>query len=206
MTSTQHPTGFVAAHLVEDAGDVALQRAADGAILHFSKGKNNPSLGAKMVNRTVDPLDWYLHRKQISNEQHDAGDWLRRLHYIAYGSGYTKVNLGGVHGVADYTQNWNFTGKAARAMRTISDFMHALPEAERVVLDRVIHWGDYANKVAHGLGLSERQGIAILRSALSHIDQWRNDGLPRKKDSGEKAGAQGHENGRAESSRPSGRS
>lgn len=176
MTSLQYKTMKV----VDDAGRVAVERSADGAILHFAERKNNPSLGHKLINRTVDPLDWYLHRKQITTEQHDAGDWMRRLHYAAYGSGFAKVNYGGVHGVADYSQNWNFTGRAAHAMRTICDYMRALPDAERYVLDRVIHWGDYANKAALKIGFQERRGIELLRSALSSVDRWRCDGLPEK--------------------------
>lgn len=184
MTKPTAPPKHQAALLVEDAGRVAMQRAADGAILHFAERKNNPSLGPKLINRTVDPLDWYLHRKQITGDQHNAGDWMRRLHYVAYGSGYATVNLGGIHGVADSSQNWRFTGRSASALRTICDYLQALPTDERFVLERVVHWSQFANVAARQLGLSERRGIVLLRSALSAIDAWRNEGLPERRGAG----------------------
>lgn len=165
--------------VVEDDGRLAMRRKADGAILAFVASRTDaPAIGARLVNRTVDPLDWYLHRRQITGDQHNAGDWLRRLHYAAYGSGYAKVNYEGIHGVSDHSENWRINSRASHAISTIAKYLRALPRDEAYVVERVVYWGDYASDAARRLGVAERRGIGLLRSALSSIERWRSEGLP----------------------------
>jgi hypothetical protein len=178
MTARKDP-GYRTTEVVEDDGRLAMRRRADGAILAFvASQRDGGTIGARLVNRTVDPLDWYLHRRQISSDQHNAGDWLRRLHYAAYGSGYAKVNYAGVHGVADHSENWRFNSRQSHAISTIAKYLRSLAREEAYVVERVVYWGDYASDAARRLGVSERRGIGLLRSALSSIDRWRSEGLP----------------------------
>lgn len=172
------------ARLIQDGGDVALERQADGAILHFVRDREgqNPSLGPKMVNRTVDPLDWYLHRGQITAVQYDAGDWLRRLHYQAYGSGYAAVNYAGIHGVANYADNWRVTSRQSYAISTIVAYLRALPPEQAYVVQRVVYFGQYAGDVARLVGRRQRVGIDLLRAGLTALDEYRHRGLPRRRD------------------------
>ena len=154
--------------LIEDKGRPALKREADGAILRFAQ-QQVKGLGPRLKNVTADVLDTYLHRGTISREQHDAGDHLRRLHYTAHGSGYASVNYAGVHGVADHSQNWRYTARQAHAMSLLSDLLGALPREQRYVVERVVIWGETANRPARAIGISERRGIELLRHGLNTV-------------------------------------
>jgi hypothetical protein len=131
--------------VIDDQGQPALKREADGAILRFVKDATG---FGRVRNVTQEPLDVYLHRRTVTQEQYDAGEKLRGLHYAAHGSGYASVNYAGVHGVADHSENWRYTAKQANAMRRLTELLDLLPRDERYVVERVVLWQEPANKAA----------------------------------------------------------
>lgn len=155
--------------IVRSRGRVALQREADGAILDFvAEGADNPSLGRKMRNRTLDALDVYLHRKQITGHQYDAGDWVRRLHLTAYGSGVATVRFdGGGGGSPD--RNWTFSSRASYALLTITGLWRKMPRDQAFVVERVVYYDEWAGAAAVRLGKPSRHGIGILRDGLDAV-------------------------------------
>lgn len=160
---------------IVDRGSLAIQRIADFSILRVESPAKKGGYGAKLRNVTVEPLDWYMHRSQISREQFRAGDRVRMLHYAAHGSGYATTNLDAFHGTTSHAENWRFSSRQAHAMKALSETLAVLKHDERLMVERVVVWGEFAGAVARRrLGIAERKGIAVLRQALTRISEDQN--------------------------------
>lgn len=155
---------------VEDRGALAIQRLADDSILHVEAHAQKGGYGAKLRNVTIDPLDWYLHRGQIDGRMYTAGDRVRSLHYAAHGSGYAQTNLATFHGTTSRAGNWRYTSRQAHAMRELGETLAVLSDVERVMVERVCCWGEFANRVAQDrFRVRARLGISVLRKALLRL-------------------------------------
>lgn len=168
---------------IVDHGSVALKRMADDAILRVEQQATKGGYGAKLRNMTPEPLDYYYHRNQISKTQFKAGDHMRVLHYAAHGSGIAKTNYEAFGGVKTATDNWQFSNRQAFALRRWCELMGALDRTERLMVERVVYWGEFANHVAERrLGINPRHGIGLLRDALDKLDTFQNEGIPQSSD------------------------
>jgi hypothetical protein len=125
-----------------------------------------------LVNVTADPLSWYWHRGLIGPEQHEAGERLARLHRLALRPAYAANNLEITNG----SRRW--PGDFVRAGDALSDYnaaIRSMPDGERRVVGGVVCWGEFANRVAVRMGLTERSGIVLLRSGLDTLRAfWRD--------------------------------
>jgi hypothetical protein len=120
-----------------------------------------------MRNRTLDALDVYLHRKTITGQQYDAGDWLRRLHRTAYGSGVASVRFDGGGGGA--RENWRFSARASDAVFSITRVWRLMPREQAFVVERIVWYDEWAGVAATRLGKPSRHGIVLLRDGLDTV-------------------------------------
>lgn len=144
------------------------QRAADGALLVVGK-KAAGEAPAGIVRALGDPLDFYLHRRMISEEEHAAGDTLRRDHFAAFGSGYQAVNLDGFHGGGNAADNWRFSPFKADRMRDFIAATDALPKKTAKLVELVVIRGLYANEAARQIGEPRREGFGVLKAGLEAL-------------------------------------
>ena len=144
------------------------RRNADGALLVAAKAADRgASVG--IVRNVGDPLDYYLHRQMISEEEHAAGDRLRRDHFSAFGSGYHAVNLDGFHGCSSAADNWRFSPFKSDRMRDFMSAIGAMPRKTARLLELVVIRGIYANEAARLVGEPRRHGFRLLKEGLAAL-------------------------------------
>lgn len=152
------------------------RRQADGAMLvKARKAEGGASVG--IVRALGDPLDFYLHRKMISEDEHAAGDTLRRDHFSAFGSGYHAVNLEGFHGVSNAADNWRFSPFKSDRMKDFMAAIDALPKKTAKLVELVVIRGVYANEAARQIGEPRRAGFQILKAGLEGLATFYRRGL-----------------------------
>lgn len=146
----------------------AYSRPADGAVLVVGrKGSGEAPVG--VVRALGDPLDFYLHRRMISEDEHAAGDRLRRDHYAAFGSGYQAVNLDGFHGTGNAADNWRFSPFQSDRLKDFIAATKVLPVKTAKLVELVVIRGVYANEAARQLGEPRRDGFGILKAGLEGL-------------------------------------
>lgn len=156
-------TGPAKVELVRQAtGFTEFKRIADGApvVVH-----------AKGTRVLTEPLDRYLHREQITNDQWSSGERLRRMHDVAFGSGFHSVNLDGFHGVTNYADNWRIGNDQSEALHDYKRLAAGFSAREWAMLEGVCCHGQWAKHLAQRCGVRPRQGIDLLRACLKQLDQ-----------------------------------
>ena len=152
------------------------ERAADGALLVVgSKGQREGVPG--IVRAVGDPLDFYLHRRMISEDEFAAGDTLRRDHYAAFGSGYHAVNLDGFHGVSNAADHWRFSPFKSDRMKDFIAATRALQPKTAKLVELVVIRGVYANEAARQIGEPPRKGFQVLRDGLAALSTYYRRGF-----------------------------
>lgn len=149
-------------------GAAEFRRVADGAI--FKVVARGPKDGYATVirNITADPLDWYVHRSLITDDQYSAGRVMQTSYYDAFGSGVLSVQYDGVHGVASH-KGFN---PSQRRWDALLDYIEALNRVRfmaRGILVAVVSFGCYANEAARRYGHRGSDGIVVLRDALDDL-------------------------------------
>lgn len=124
----------------------------------------------------ADPLDYYLHRQVIDNDQWSAGDKLRRQHFHAFGSGYHCVNLDGFHGVTSYADNWRISPSQGENLHDYIQTLKLFTTAQKEMIEAVCCAGEYAKTVARRCGVHPRRGIVLLREALTILSEFYRTG------------------------------
>lgn len=149
-------------------GGTEFRRVADGAI--FKVVARGPKDGYATVirNITADPLDWYIHRSLISDDQYSAGRVMQSAYYDAVGSGVLSVQYDGVHGVASH-KGFNPSQRRWDAMLAYIDALNRVRFPARGVLVAVVSFGWYANEAARRYGQPAVEGIGVLRDALDDL-------------------------------------
>lgn len=142
-------------------------RQADGApvVVHPK--------GTRVV---ADPLDYYLHRRVIDNDQWSAGEKLRNQHYHAFGSGYHSVNLDGFHGTTNYADNWRISSSQGDSLREYTRTLALFTLAQRDMIESVCCRGEYAKHAARRCGVHPRRGIVLLRQCLTALSCYYRTG------------------------------
>lgn len=152
------------------------ERGADGALLVVgSKGQREGVPG--IVRALGDPLDFYLHRRMISEDEFSAGDTLRRDHFAAFGSGYHAVNLDGFHGVSNAADNWRFSPFKSDRMKSFIAATDALPKKVAKLVELVVVRGVYANEAARQIGEPPRKGFQVLKDGLAALATFYRRGM-----------------------------
>ena len=131
------------------------------------------SKGTRVV---ADPLDYYLHRQVIDNDQWSAGEKLRNQHYHAFGSGYHSVNLDGFHGTTNYADNWRISASQGDSLREYVRTLGLFTPAQREMIESVCCRGEYAKTVARRCGVHPRKGITLLRECLTALSAYYRTG------------------------------
>lgn len=131
---------------------------------------------AKGTRVVADPLDYYLHRQVIDNDQWSAGEKLRNQHYHAFGSGYHSVNLDGFHGTTNYSDNWRISASQGDSLREYMRTLSLFTQPQREMLESVCCRGEYAKTVARRCGVVPRRGIALLRECLTMLSTYYRTG------------------------------
>lgn len=144
------------------------RRTADGALLVASK-KAAGGASAGIVRALGDPLDFYLHRGMISQDEHTAGDTLRRDHFAAFGSGYQAVNLDGFHGCSSAADISRFSPFKSDRMKDFIAATNALPKKTAKLVELVVIRGVFANEAARQIGEPGREGFRILKAGLEGL-------------------------------------
>jgi hypothetical protein len=152
------------------------QRSADGALLVVGR-KGADGAVAGVVRALGDPLDFYLHRAMISQDEHTAGDTLRRDHFSAFGSGYHAVNLEGFHGCSNAADNWRFSPFKSDRMRDFIAATNALDRKTAKLVELVVIRGVFANEAARQIGEPRREGFRILKAGLGALATFYRRGL-----------------------------
>ena len=144
------------------------RRGADGALLVLGKNaEGGASVG--IVRALRDPLDYYLHRQMISEEEYTAGDTLRRNQYSAFGSGFHASNLDGFHGTSNAADNWRFSPFKSDQLRAYMAALDAMPKKTAKLLHLVVIQGVYANEAARQIGEPPRRGFPVLKEGLAAL-------------------------------------
>lgn len=156
------------------------QRPADGQLLVVTRQAADEA-PAGIVRALGDPLDFYLHRRMISDDEYTAGDTLRRDHFSAFGSGYQTVNLGGVHGGGGAADNWRFSPFQADRLRDFIAATDQLPKDTARLVDLVVIRGVFANEAARQIGRPQRDGFSMLKAGLERLATFYQRGHGRGK-------------------------
>lgn len=155
-------------------------RPADGQLLVVT-GKASEEAPAGIVRALGDPLDFYLHRSMISEDEYSAGDTLRRDHFSAFGSGYQTVNLGGVHGGGGAADNWRFSPFQSDRLRDFIAATEQLPAQIAKLVELVVIRGVFANEAARQIGRPQRDGFKMLKDGLERLATFYQKGHGRGK-------------------------
>lgn len=131
------------------------------------------SKGTRVV---ADPLDYYLHRQVIDNDQWSSGEKLRKQHYHAFGSGFHSVNLDGFHGTTNYADNWRISASQGDSLREYTRTLALFTPPQREMLESVCCRGEYAKTVARRCGVHPRKGIGLLRECLTILSTYYRTG------------------------------
>lgn len=146
----------------------AFRRAADGALV--VEGREGSAVAPVGVVRALgDPLDYYLHRRMISEDEHAAGDTLRKDHFSAFGSGYQAVNFDGFHGASNAADNWRFSPFKSDRLKAFIAATEALPKKTAKLVEMVVIRGVYANEAARQIGEPRREGFRMLKAGLEGL-------------------------------------
>jgi hypothetical protein len=155
----------------EGAGFREFRRGGDGATVLIYR--NRDGRGGDTVTRAVTEwLDWLKHRGHISSDMWDAGDKLRELHSIAFGSGYATVNMDGTGGATGPSTGSNRLGDTRHRYMTIRAAMLDHDPKGWAVAEDVSCNGLSAKEAARRCGARGRDGTEMLRlalDALSHL-------------------------------------
>lgn len=154
----------------------AFERGADGVLLVATK-KAAGEAPAGIVRALGDPLDFYLHRNMISDEEYTAGDTLRQDHFAAFGSGYQAVNFGGVGGSSGAADSARFSPFKLDRMRDFIAATDAIGGATAKLVELVVIRGVYANEAARQIGRPQRDGFKMLKAGLEKLATFYERGL-----------------------------
>lgn len=144
------------------------ERAPDGALLVVTQ-KAATGVPAGIVRSLGDPLDFYLHRSMISEEEYSAGDALRRDHFSAFGSGYQAVNFDGFHGCSNAADNWRFSPFKSDRLRDFIAATESMPKKTARLVELVVIRGVYANEAARQIGEPRREGFRVFKEGLEAL-------------------------------------
>lgn len=174
-----------------DTGAAALKLVADtSSFREFSRGPDGaPVVIYRRRDRTwadtvtkalTEWLDWLLHRDLITADMWDAGDKLREMHHIAFGSGYATVNMDGTGGGGP-GQGSSKIGDTRHRYMAIHKQFQAHDRIGWAIAEGVCCHGKSAKEAARGAGLRGRDGTETLRRALDDLSHWFRKGrLPVK--------------------------
>lgn len=151
-------------------------RSGDGQLLVVER-KASEGAPAGIVRALGDPLDFYLHRGMISQDEHAAGDTLRQDHYSAFGSGYQAVNFGGVGGSNGAADSARFSPFKLDRMRDFIAATDAMPKKTAKLVELVVIRGVYANEAARQIGEPQRSGFQKLKDGLAQLVTFYQRGL-----------------------------
>jgi hypothetical protein len=140
-------------------GVSAYRRPADKGYLVEQKG---------VIRNVGEPLEWYLHRGKISQEEYDAADRMRRLHYGAFGSDVKAQNLKAVRG-GNPADNFKFSASRLDQIRAYNRIAEALGSKQLRVLEAVVIRGVYANEAARLVREPPREGFNVMKAGLSAL-------------------------------------
>jgi len=152
------------------------ERAADGALLVTTK-KAAGEAPVGIVRALGDPLDFYLHRRMISEDEYAAGDTLRQDHYAAFGSGYQAVNFGGVGGSSGAADSARFSPFKLDRMRDFIAATEAVGGKTAKLVELVVVRGVYANEAARQICEPRRDGFRMLKAGLEALATFYRRGL-----------------------------
>lgn len=153
-------------------------RPADGQLLVVT-AKASEEAPAGIVRALGDPLDFYLHRHMISDEEYTAGDTLRQDHHAAFGSGYQAVNFSGVGGGSGAADSWRFSPFKSDRVKDFMAAIDALPKKTARLIELVVIRGVYANEAARQVGEPQRAGFKLLKEGLGELVTFYRRGLGR---------------------------
>lgn len=158
----------------------AYERAADGQLLVVER-KGSQDAPAGIVRALGDPLDFYLHRHMISDDEYTAGDTLRQDHHAAFGSGYQAVNFSGAGGASGAADSWRFSPFKSDRVKDFMAAMDALPKKTARLVELVVIRGIYANEAARQVGEPQRAGFKLLKEGLEALVTFYRRGCGRGK-------------------------
>ena len=184
MPQPKKPISLAPGLVIRDTGSAAValekqtasytefRRIADGAPVVA------PAKGTRV---RTEPRDVYLHRETISNDQWSSGEKLRRLHGVAFGSGFHMTNLDGFHGVTNHADNWRVGNDQGDALHDYKRLAQRFTAREWAMLEGVCCHSQWAKDLAPRCGLRPRQGIELLRQCLNGLEYYFRKGHgPRK--------------------------
>ena len=152
------------------------EREADGNLLVVLRQAAGDA-PAGIVRALGDPLDFYLHRRSITDEEYTAGDTLRQDHFAAFGSGYQTVNFGSVGGSSGAADSARFSPFKLDRMRDFIAATDAMPGKSGKIVELVAVRGIYANEAARQIGEPPRNGFQLLKSGLEALVTFYERGL-----------------------------
>lgn len=155
------------------------ERPADGQLLVVAS-KASEGAPAGIVRALGDPLDYYLHRSMISQDEYAAGDTLRQDHFAAFGSGYQAVNFSGAGGGGGAADSWRFSPFKSDRVKDFMAAMDALPKSGMAKLvELVAVRGVFANEAARQIGRPQREGFKMLKAGLERLATFYRRGAGR---------------------------
>lgn len=153
------------------------QRPADGQLLVVTRQAADEA-PAGIVRALGDPLDFYLHRRMISDDEYAAGDTLRKDHFAAFGSGFQTVNFGGVGGGSGAADSWRFSPFKSDRVKDFMAAIDAMPEGGVAKLvELVAVRGVFANEAARQIGRPQRDGFKMLKEGLARLATFYQRGV-----------------------------
>lgn len=157
------------------------QRSGDGKVLVIAR-KTADGAPAGIVRALGDPLDYYLHRNMISEDEYTAGDTLRQDHFAAFGSGYQAVNFLGAGGGSGAADSSRFSPFKSDRVRNFIAATNAMPKKTAKLVELVVIRGVFANEAARQIGEPQRSGFQILKAGLGTLAAFygRGSGARRK--------------------------
>lgn len=139
-------------------------RIADGAMVVVT---------AKATIVKTHPLDVLHHRRNIEQEEFDAGERLMVLHQCAFGKGgYHSVNLDGFHGNSNYADNWRISQTQNEAMVDLRRAQKEFLPAEWQMLVGVCCSGYWTSEMARQCGIKPRKAMQFFRHALRGLSEY----------------------------------